>query len=255
MSDFCWRGLALSFLTFLISTGARGDLRIERLQTDESFNLKGEMKRQEERTQFVFLTEDSVRLDNGPTSIIVRLDDDVYIHLDHENKAYVELTLPLKLEVLLTEREKACMRQFPQAFLGPVATVTTTDERRTIAGYEARKVRVEWDNFVGLAFEEERWITKGLPRQAGLYSDLVRHRAALNPAYRSWIEEALAVGGYPLESKRTLRNSLGSQVVRQRFVSLTEVDPVEARYLPPADYSPSLERPPLDVACVGEPPR
>ena len=232
---------------------ALAELRVERLQTDERSSFDGELKRREERTQFVFVAEGAVRFDNGPTSIIVRLEDGVYIHLDHGTKTYAELTLPLKLEDLLTDQEKACLRQFPQALAGPEATVTLTDERRTIGRREARKIRIEWANFVGLAFEEERWVSHGLPPEVGLYLDLEQSRAALSPAYRGWIDQVVEFGGYPIESTRTLQNERGVRVVRQRLIAVTEIEPDKVRYRPPRDYSPTLGRPPLDVACLGQP--
>ncbi len=247
-----WPRLSLVLLAIL-ALPATADMRLERLKFDEKIDSDGKSESSRERTDVVFVGKNSVRLDTGSDSTIVRLDDGVYLYLDHAAKAYAEIALPLKLEDLLTKREKACLSQLPQALENTEAIVELTDERRMIDGREARRLRTAWRHFGGLEFEGDTWITHSLVVDLEPYWVMVRNRRAVSPVYRGWVDNVAEIGGYPVESTTTMRSDRGVKVARQRLVAVSEVKADKSRYLPPADYSPTLDRPPLDVACLGTP--
>jgi len=94
-------------------------------------------------------------------------------------------------------------------------------------------------------------MTHDLPVDLKPYLEIVRNRSALNPRNRGWIGEFLSPGGFPVQGTSTSSTGRGKLIVDQRLVAVSEVDGDMARYAPPSGYAPSLERPPLGVACVG----
>ncbi|MEM7355778.1 MAG: hypothetical protein AAF657_33490 [Acidobacteriota bacterium] len=227
-------------------------MRIERVLKEESATPSGEV-RINEREEVVWVGESSARLDARSASTIVRLADGVFVHLDHSAKAYVEVALPMKLEDFFSPQEKECLRQSPQALANTPATVKLTGEERLVEGRRARKLRTEWEHFMGLRFEQDKWLSDDLPIDVGPYLQLIRHRAALSSVTRGWIDQVVGAGGFPIESTTKLHSDRGTRTVRRRLASVTVVDADPSRYLPPPGYSPTLERPPLDLACVGTP--
>ena len=258
------QGIAPSALRFLrITVGpllfaamavpSTADLRLERTRSIQMLDRDGEVDSSRERAEVVFIGESSARLDLGSESAIVRVDEGVFLWLDHGAKAYAELALPLKLEDLFTDEEKSCLRLYSQALLNADASVTLTDEHRVIGGWETRKLRVEGRHPRGFRFEEEKWITHSLPVDLGPYFQVIQNRAALSTVTRAWFGQFVAAGGYPVESTRTMGDPGRVRVVKQRLEAVNEVAADGSRYLPPAGYAPTLTRPPLDVQCRGTP--
>ncbi len=228
----------------------KADLRLERMRTVEVLDRAGNVDSSRERTEMVFIGERSARLDLGPGSVIVRMDDGIYLWLDHPAKAYVEVTLPLTLESFLTDQEQQCFQQSSQSVVDVDATVTLTDERRVIDQRQARKLRVAGRHPIGFQIEREEWLTQSLSVDLAPYHQVLLYQGELSPASRGWKAEALAAGGYAVESTLTLRSRRGGvRVNKQRLVAVKEVPFEASRYHPPADYAPTLSRPPLDVAC------
>jgi Domain of unknown function (DUF4412) len=245
--------LALLLLPATAASGAT-DLRLERRRLDQRFGEDAaEEKASRELLEVLFISARSARLDSGTTSAIVRVDDGVFLWIDHDAKAYAELTLPLRMEDLLTDEEQECVRHFPQALAIARASVIRTAEHRAIEGWETEKLRIEGQHPSGPQFEQDTWLTKDLPADLEPYHQLVRAQAALSLLWRGWIEQLIAAGGFPVESKATVRDRGSVRVSEKRLEKVEEVEFDASRYLPPAGYTPTLDRPPLDVACVRPP--
>ncbi len=241
----------LAFLSLLaIAAPGSADLRLEGTRVFEAPGRDGEKFRRE-GVEVVFLGNAAARFDTGPHSYIVRSEDGKFLWLNHETRTYAEVSLPLKLEGFFTDQERDCVRNFPRALVDAEATVKWTEERREIEGLQTRKLRVEGRHESGLRFEDDRWMTHGLPVDLKPYHLLTRNRAALSTRTRGWVDELLAEGGYPVETTTIMHIGGGQHVDQRRLTSVEEVEPDSSRYLPPADYAGTEPRPPIDLHCVG----
>ncbi|MCP3963341.1 MAG: hypothetical protein GY719_36345 [bacterium] len=228
------------------------DLRLERSGLLQWLDSDGKVSSSEERGEVVFVGESAARVDAGTGSAIARTDDGVFLWLDHEAKEYAELPLPLKLEDLLTDEERTCLKQIPWVLENAEATVRLTDESRVIDGRKTVRLRVE-GHLRDLQFERDTWITRDLSVDLGPYFQLIQNFGALSTLSRGWIGDVIAAQGYPVESTATRRARGRSRVAKLRLVAVSEVSPDTSRYLPPVGYSPSLKRPPVDLKCITAP--
>ncbi len=231
---------------------ATADLRIERTRTAFDPGAKADSIR--EWADTLFIGASGVRWDLPSTSTIVRTDTRTYVHIDHQARAYAEVPMPLKLEDLLTAEELECLRRPPLALVDLAAEVTMTGESRLIDRWKTTRLRVSGRHALGLEIEKDMWITHDLPVDLSLFFKMMRNKAALSPVSRAWYADLAAAGGFPVESTtiRTMRDRVWQ--MQQRLDSVSEIEPDPARYRPPAGYSPTLLRPPLDVACARPPP-
>ncbi len=252
MEDRLLRFVTVSLLLLFAVLPGAADLRIERAGT--AFDPDDEADTRREWTDVLFVGAGGVRRDLPSFSTIVRAGADTYVHIDHQAKAYAEVTLPLKLEELLTETELECLRRQPFALADLAAEVTLTGESRLIGRWQTKRLRVLGRHPIGLAIEEDAWITHDLPVDLGLYLKMMQGKAALSPISRGWYPDFTAAGGFPVESTmiRRMHGNVRRRTER-RLDSVTEVEPDPTRYRPPAGYSPTLRRPPLDVACPEAP--
>ncbi len=247
------RFTTISLLLLLTVLPSAADLRIER--TGLAFDPEDEVGTRREWADVLFVGAGGVRRDLPSFSTIIRAGEDTYVHIDHRAKAYAEVPVPLKLEDLLTERDLKCLRWQPLALADLTAEVTLTGESRLIGRWQTKRLRVLGRHPIGLEIEEDIWITHDLPVDLALYFKMMHNKAALSPISRGWYADFTAAGGFPVES--TMIRRMHGNVRRrteQRLDSVTEVEPDPARYRPPAGYSPTLQRPPLDVACPQPPP-
>lgn len=246
--------LGLFLGTLMWAAGAEAstvELRVERKRSDESFNAaSGESIIKREQIEVLFISESAARLDTESVSIIVR--DDVFVWVDHDAKAYVEIILPLQMEDLLGSAEQDCFRSFPQAFDDAQASVTSTGEQTTLGRWKASQQRIE-GHLRKVRFEVDRWTTEDLPIDLGAYHLLVRSRAALSPLYRGWVEQLITKGGFLVRSKAILHGRGGVKVSEIHLKTIDQIEADESRYSPPHGYSQTLDRPPLDIACVSPP--
>ena len=239
--------VTILWLLLLGVSPCAADLRIERTKIAVDPDSEDDAR---EWPDVLFIGVDGVRRDLASTSVIVRSDADTYIHIDHDARAYVEVPLPLRLEDLLTEADATCLSRSPLALENLEAEVTLTAESRQVGRWKATRVRVRGRHSLGLELEEDLWITHDLPVDLSLYFKMARNTAALSPLSRAWYGDLVAANGFPLESTTTRRMRDRTWRWQRRLDSVTEVEPDPARYRPPAGYTPTLSRPPLDVACV-----
>lgn len=244
------RSACCVLLLAVTATQSGGDIRLERTRTYRNLDSAGQVRSSGEARDVVFVGEGVARWDTDAWSVMVRTRTGVYLWLDHKAKAYAELSLPLELEDLLTDFEKDCVKSAPMALVDATAKVTWADEFRVIDGRKARRVTVEGVTSGGDAFSRDFWMTRDFAVDLEPYLEIVRNRSALNPMNRGWIEEFLSRGGFPAEGTSTVSVGGGQRIVEQRLISVDEVPAEAARYQPPAGYAPSLDRPPLGVACV-----
>ncbi len=249
MSLYAARSTVGFLLLAAIAAPGAADLRLERTRLLEGPGRNGEVFRRE-LSEVIFVGDSSARFDTGPHSFIVRSGDGKFLWLNHEARTYAEVSLPLKLEDLFTEQERECVRNFPRALTDAEATVRWTEEAREIEGWKTRKLRIEGRHHSGLRFEDERWVTHGLPVDLKAYHLLVRNRAALSTRTRGWVGELLAEGGYPVETTTTLHVRGHQHVDQRRLTTVEEVEPDGSRYLPPTTYAATEPRPPIDLQCV-----
>ena len=242
--------MALLALHLFAAWSSAADLLIERTRTIQILDDAGQVDSSREWPDILYASDIGVRWDARSTSTIVRADGDTLVYVDHRAKSYAEVTLPLRLEDLLTIEETECLSHHPLVLVDAEAEVTLTGETRLIGQWKTTRLRVVGQHPFGLRIERDTWITHDLPVDLGPYLKMVQNMAALSTLSRAWFAEYLAAGGFPVESTTVRRYRGKARRLEQRLDSVTEVEVDPARYRPPAGYSPTLKRPPLDVACV-----
>jgi hypothetical protein len=180
----------------------------------------------------IWLSADKMRRDEGPLSAIVRLDRKKLYLINHTDKTYSVVDLPVNLAKLVAKGDQERFQQFV-AESQIKAKVAPAAETRKIHGWSARRVDVELSNSHGLRVSTQMWLTKELGPY-GAYNTMNGVLASLQPNSAEWSRKIRELDGFPVYQETTVNVGGAS------FKSQEEVVTVETREVPDVTYDPPL---------------
>lgn len=175
----------------------------------------------------VWIAGDRLRRDDGDTSAILRTDQGKLYLLNHLDKTYSELPLPLDFKKLSVAGEEA---------LKTVVEVTPTSETKKIRDWNTRKVKVALSNAAGLKLDTTMWVSTEIPAHQAFTRMLVS-MTALQPGGVPLARQMERIEGIPVlqETGVTLEGSRFKTV--EELVSAETKDAPAGLYDPPAGYT------------------
>ncbi len=168
---------------------------------------------------------DRLRRDEGDTSYILRLDRGKLYVVNHADKTYSELALPVDARKISAPAE-----------MQVTARVTATDETKKIGSWSSRKYRVDITNPAGLRLDTTVWASPDIASHQAL-TRLTASIAALQPGSADWAQKLAQIEGFPVlqEADVTMGNSRFK--TREELVGIETKDAPAGTYEPPAGYT------------------
>jgi hypothetical protein len=228
------RTSTLLALCLLVAAVAGADTLLVTKSHTDGFSMMGKNQPAKDLQVETWVGADRVARVDAEKTIILRADLKKLYVVDHAEKTYSAIDLPVEFKKLLPAEMAAMMEQMT-SMMKMTATVTPTDETRQIGGRNARKYLISVSNPMGMTMNIESWATKELDVDVAALRELQISASSLQPG-GDWTRKLAEVEGYPVlqESTMTMR---GLQVKsREELVSAEKKDAPAGVYDPPAGY-------------------
>jgi hypothetical protein len=168
---------------------------------------------------------DRLRRDEGDSSYVLRLDRGKLYVINHAEKTYSEIAVPIDAQKMGAPPEMQVKAQ-----------VTATGETKKIKDWNVRRYRVDITNPAGLHLDTTVWASADVASHQAL-TRLAVSIAALQPGSADWSVKLGQIEGFPVlqEADVTMGNSHFK--TREELVSAETKDAPAGAYDPPAGYT------------------
>lgn len=200
----------------------------------DAFSMMGQTTPAEDDTFYYWFGADATRYDMGETSVILRLDRKQFYLVNHEEKTFSALDLPIDFDKLAGP-EMAPMMQMMAKTMAASMTVTPSDRTGSFAGYTCKFHRVDL-SMPMTKVSMEMCTTEDLPIDYPKYREIAIAQSELAPG-QDWMREMTEkVKGFPLRTDSTA-TTMGTPVKSwQELKQVEEKAAPAGHYDPPAGY-------------------
>lgn len=221
-------------LAFLFQTAAAGaDTLLTLRSHHDAFEVMGEKQEAKDTQIKIWLGADRMRRDEGDTSMIVRLDRKRLYILDHADKAYSEIALPVDFRKLLPGQEELAKQV--EKMMEVDAQVTPTQESQKIGQWNARKVQVSLKSAMGMTISSNVWISPEVPGYRAL-NQMSSTLLALQPGTSKWAAKLASLEGFPVLQEQDV-SAVGARFkIREELLSAQEQAAPAGTYDLPGGY-------------------
>ncbi|MFL6259383.1 MAG: DUF4412 domain-containing protein [Thermoanaerobaculia bacterium] len=168
---------------------------------------------------------DRLRRDEGDTSYILRLDRGKLYVVNHSEKTYSELAVPIDAQKIASPPEMRVKAQ-----------VTATEETRKIGSWNARKYRVDITSPAGLHLDTTVWASPDVASHQAL-TRLAASLAALQPGSADWALKLGQIEGFPVLQEADVTMGTSHFKTREELAGIETKDAPAGIYDPPAGYT------------------
>jgi hypothetical protein len=176
----------------------------------------------------VWLAADKLRRDEGGTTFLVRLDRHKLYIVNHAERSYTAVDLPIEWMKLVPPRDQESFSRF-MADSQITSKVTPTPDTKVFHGWNCHRIQIELTNNQGLKVIAQWWLTKDLPLAAA-YNQLSASLASLQISTVEWSRKMAQLDGFPVYQDTTV--TMGGATIKTQ----EEVTSVDTREAPPGTY-------------------
>ena len=173
----------------------------------------------------IWIAGDKLRRDEGDSSYILRLDRSRLYIVNHVDKTYSELPLPIDLQKIAA----------PAAVQLKVQ-VTSTNETKKIGSWNARKYKVDVSNLAGLHLDTTIWASKDIAAYPA-YNRMAASLAALQPGSGEWARKLEQIEGFPVVQEADVTMGTSRFRTREELVAVEDREAPANAYEVPSDYT------------------
>ena len=200
----------------------------------DAFSMMGQTTPAEDNTFTYWFGADATRYDMDETSVILRLDQKKFYLVNHAEKTYSAMDLPIDFEKLVGP-EMAPMMEMMAKTMAATTTVTPSDRTGSFAGYSCKYQRVDL-SIAMMKTSMDMCTTEELPIDYSKYREIALAQSELAPNV-SWMRDlAEKVKGFPLRTDTTTSGMGASMKSWQELKSVEEKAAPAGHYAPPAGY-------------------
>ena len=230
-----FRRTALAILVLTLCAGSAGADTLYTMKSHtDAFEVAGQKQPAKDVQVQVWVGGDKLRRDEDGQSMIVRLDRNLLYIVDHEDKTYSEIPLPIDLRKMMPKGSEAMADQIA-AGMKLAVQVTPRDETRKVNQWNARRYDVAIQSAMGMKIATTLWVSKEIESFAPL-NKLAATVAALQPGSAAWVRELEKIDGFPVLQEANV-DALGARFgTREELVAIETKEVPAGAYDPPAGY-------------------
>lgn len=222
-------------LAMVLAAGLAGaDYKVVQQHHQDGFSMMGQTQPPTDEEHVTWIGDKKMRMDQGSSSTVVRLDAGKMFIIDHKDKTYTEVDLPVDISSLLPPGmadQMLSMMKFD-------VTVTATDETKKVGEWNAKRYDLKMTSSM-MSMESILWASTETAVDLEEYFSLFSKVMSLQPGMDGMMEQMRQVDGYVVsqESKMSMK-LMGETTVESTEVvtSIEEMDPPAGIYDPPSDY-------------------
>jgi hypothetical protein len=168
---------------------------------------------------------DRLRRDEGDTSYILRLDRGKLYVVNHSEKTYSEIAVPIDAQKIGAPPEMRVKAQ-----------VVATEETRKIGSWNVRKYKVDITSPAGLHLDTTVWASPEIASHQAL-TRLAASIAAIQPGSADWALKLGQIEGFPVLQEAEVTMGTSHFKTREELVGIETRDAPAGTYDPPAGYT------------------
>lgn len=229
------RALALTAAVVLMAGFAAADTKIVKSEHTDSFSAMGRTTPPVDQEQVTWMGSDRMRSEKGDSCTIIRLDQQKMYILNHADKTYNTLELPLDL----TQFMPPGMAEGMMAMMTFDVTVTPTDETKMVGAWEARRYDVAMTSKMA-SIQTTMWATQDAAFDQEAYIAMYGHLNSMVPGLEKMAEEMRKIEGLVVEEEGvTTMTVMGNTTIRRSSTtkSIEDLAAPAGTYELPADYT------------------
>ena len=220
---------------FLVTGIVSADLKVVKKTHRDGFQIMGQDNPAQDAEEVTWIGDDRLRIDQGDSSSIVRLDTKQLILVNHVDETYNVIDLPLDLSAFLPEQMAAQMK----AMMTFDIEVTPADERKKVGKWNARRYDLKMVSKM-VTVESALWATTEIDVDLTAYHKMYQQIIGLQPGMEGMADEMLKVKGFvvAMDGAMIMNMMGGSKVATtEETVSAEQLDAPAGTYDSPAGYS------------------
>ena len=232
---FARRTLITLFTVLMIAGVAAADLKVVKMTHRDGFAVMGQTQPAQDVEQTTWIGDDRMVMEQGASATIIRLDTNKLIVVDHTEKSYSVLDLPINLDSLMPEG----MAEQMKAMMTFDVTVTPSDEVKTVGKWKAQRYEMKMTSKM-MTMEATLWASEHPAFDQEAYFNMAQHMASLQPGMADVTKEMHKVKGLVVEQEGVMTMTMMGDIsvkTSERTSSIEKLDPPAGIYDPPADYT------------------
>jgi len=213
----------------LAAAPAAADRLITMKSHTDAMEMMGQKTPAQDENYLYWFGGDAIRHDTGKVSTILRFDRKQMIWINHDDKTYSVIDLPIDFKKLVPP-EMAPMMEQMATMMGGSAKVTPTDKTGSFGGFDCKYYRVDV-NMSMMAMGMDMCLSDRMPVDYSRYQSMVESQAALLPSTQ-WMKDLAKLQGFPV------RTDSATTVMGKTFKSWQELVSSEEKAAPAGTYEP-----------------
>jgi hypothetical protein len=229
--------LALAFLLTVPAAMAGADTLLTLKSHTDTPAMLGQNLNGSDKTVTVWVGPNRVRRDDGNATAILLFDQKKLFIVDHQDKSYTAIDLPVDFKKLLPGLQGEALYKEMSATARMDAKVTKTAETKKIGAWNAQKYHVELKNPT-IRVVTDMWVSKDVGVDTNVLRQMQLSMASLQPGALDWVKKMQEIDGFPVRQESTI--SFGAPrdtKTREELVSVEKKDPPANTFAPPAGYT------------------
>jgi len=223
--------LAVLFAVLFSAGIAVADIKVVKQTHQDGFTIMGQTQPPEDREQTTWIGKDMMYMDQGETATIVRVDTMKLYVINHADKTYHVLDLPVDLASLVPPEMQPmlAMMQFQ-------VTVTPTEEHKQVGEWNARRYDMAMTSQM-FSMNSTMWVTKVAGYDPAAFNSMYVHLNSLQPGMADAVKEMGKIDGLVVEQLGVM-TMMGNEVgTSEKTVSIDNMAAPAGTYDPPAGYT------------------
>jgi len=223
----------LVVLAVVLAAGfASADTKIVKKTHTDAFAIMGQQQPAKDEQSVSWIGDKRLRVDNGDASFIVRPDQNAMYLVNHAEKSYNVIDLPVDISKLLPPGMGDQMMQMMKFQV----TVTPSAETRKVGSWNARRYDLTMNSAM-MQMNSVVWTTKDVSFDLDSFNALAEEMVRMQPGMADTIGEMRKMEGFQVLTEATMM-VMGSEVKsREETLSIDEMSAPAGTYEVPAGYT------------------
>lgn len=222
-------------LVVMVAGVVAADLKVTKISHRDAFTMMGQTQPATDEEQTTWIGKDRMHMMQGDSSNIVRLDTNTMIVINHSQKTYSVIDLPIDLEKFMPPG----MAEQMKAMMTFEATVTPTDEYKTIGEWKARRYDIEMKSQM-MTMTATWWATTDVSLDQEAFGRMYEQVVSMQPGMADVTDEMQKIKGLVIEQDTMITMTMmgdNSFKTSEKTVAVEELDPPPGTYEPSVDYT------------------
>jgi len=227
--------MIISAVVLMAVGAASAEYKVVLQHHQDGFSMMGQSQDPTDEEHVTWIGDQKLRMDQGSSSTIVNVEAGKMMLIDHDDKTYTEVDLPVDLAALMPPG----MAEQMLAMLKFDVTVSPSDETKKVGEWNAKRYDLKMTSAM-MSLDTVIWASTETPVDHAAFFDLFSVVISLQPGMDGMMEQMSQIDGYVVSQEANMSMKfMGETTVGSSDVvtSIEKVDAPAGIYDPPAGYA------------------